>query len=466
MKKLNPKFTRRQILEKSGKMAMALPFLPALFSAEAEAAGTVPLRFIAIHSFMGQRQEYWLPKTVANIPFTGEGREIALSSFSSTGISPILGTLFTPYLSKMTMIQGLDKIVGNGHNNQDMLGHFSVGNPIPTIDQVLAKSSRFYGGITPVISSFRFGEPFSHGYSGANFTQLPTYENSYAAFQRVYGLGQPATLLRQANVVDRTLNIYNRLRANPKLSSADQNLIDTQGSLLSDLSNRLKLMKVSPSCVKPVINLQGENNEQFLTNAVDMIVSSFLCDNTRVATIGIKNPDPVSNSDSWHGMSHNHEGAIGVVPDVLRINKWIAEKFIFQLASKMDSIIEANGKSILDNSLIYWGNEISFGEHHTSEDMPVLLFGGAQGKLRTGYIYDFRKLTTPGQVIYNQTYYGRPYNQLLVTILQAMGLSPADYEVPGIKGYGISQSSSSERNQKYASFINEVGSPIPRFFIG
>jgi hypothetical protein len=35
----------------------------------------------------------------------------------------------------------------------------------------------------------------------------------------------------------------------------------------------------------------------------------------------------------------------------------------------------------------------------------------------------------------HEMYPGIMYNQFLVTVLQAMGLSPADYERPGILGY-------------------------------
>lgn len=465
----NKKISRRDFLKTSSSTALALPFLPSLFSFEAEAAGAIKPRFVAIYTKNGQRDEYWKPAVNATSSF-GSGRELALSHFSATGISPILGSAFQPYQSKLTMIQGMDNVISMGHNDQQMLGHFDIKKPISTIDRVLAKSSKFYGGIIPIIDALHYGESFSYGYSGTNFSKIPTFREIQASYERIFGLGQASVLSKQSRIVERTLGFFTRVKANPKLSAADKNLIDTQASIMSDLRNRLQIMQPLTCTPPPMPTLTGTNqNELFLMNAVDMIVSAFLCNATQVASIGITNPFPIDSPNGWHGDSHKSQVALGSAPNSLAINKWIAEKFVLRLISKMDSIIEANGKSMLDNSVIYWGNEISNGNGHSTEDMPVLLAGSAGGKLRTGYLYDYRNLAAPKVSTDNagsSSYVGRPSNQLLVTLLQAMGLSPADYETPGTKSYGVYQSGSVSRNARYSAIINEVGDPLQRLYIG
>jgi hypothetical protein len=89
---------------------------------------------------------------------------------------------------------------------------------------------------------------------------------------------------------------------------------------------------------------------------------------------------------------------------------------------------------MLDNSVVYFGSDSIW--NHRVTDMPVILAGGLGGKLRTGHFIDYRqkplrKLATTGN-----TYAGRPYNELLVTLLQGMGLGPADYQKLGRKGFG------------------------------
>lgn len=67
-----------------------------------------------------------------------------------------------------------------------------------------------------------------------------------------------------------------------------------------------------------------------------------------------------------------------------------------------------------------------------------LLGGSAGGFIKPGRYIDYIDWTS-------KAYFGQfggtvirgiPHNQLCVTILQAMGLSPADYERPGVSGFG------------------------------
>lgn len=458
--------SRRHFLINGSAWAATLPFLPSLFCSEAEAAGTIRPRLVTLFTPNGQRQQYWHPRMSANVSF-GAGRELPLSALSANGISPILGTAFNPYLNKMTLIQGLDHPVTLGHNNRAILGHYSDSVLFPTVDQVLAKSAKFYGGTTPLIDSLRFGDRFSYGYSGTSFTLLPSFSDVRGAFERVFGLGQPATLQKHASIVERTLSMYQKVAANPRLSAADKRLIDAQGTLITELKGRLN--SIPPlTCTPPAQPAQPANNEQFFETAIDMIVASFLCGATQVANIGIDNPSPLFPSgNDWHGPSHTPES--GNVESSLTINKWVAEKFFLRLIQKMDSITEANGKTMLDNSIVYWGNEISIGNGHSSENMPVLLAGSAGGRLRTGFIYDYRQMDlpdAPGDNAGSSNKPGRLYNQFLVTLLQAMGLSSSDYERNGIRGYGVNTSGSQRRNDRYTKFMSEIGNPLPRLWVG
>lgn len=459
------KLSRREFLRSNAAYAMTLPFLPTLFSFEADAGETVRPRFISIYSCNGQRQEYWDPKAAANVSF-GTGLERAMGGFSSTGLSQILGTPFSPYLSKMTMIQGMDQVISMGHNNQALLGHFDSSKPVPTIDQVLAKSSKFYGGTTPIIDCLSYGTSFSYGYSGTTFASIPTFNEIGGSYERVFGLGQPAVLLKHSKIIEKTLGIYNRMAASTKISSIDKAVLNTQANIVSDLRNRLQTMQAL-NCVIPA-KPSGAGNEGFFTDCVDMIVASFLCGATQVANIGITDPTPVDSPNGWHGSSHTPEPSIGAAPNSLVVNKWIAEKFFLRLIQKMDSIVEANGKTMLDNSLIYWGNELSTGNGHASDNMPIILAGSAGGKIRAGYVYDYRQLDKPAVGVDNAgstNYMGRPYNQFLVTVLQSMGLAPADYERNGNSSYGLYLSSNADRNARYTAMIADVGKPLQKIFV-
>ena len=74
---------------------------------------------------------------------------------TATGISGILGPALNPFLSKLTLIRGLDFLPAVNHNYGGLLGNFSsctAATPcdadsladVPTIDQVMAYSPKVY----------------------------------------------------------------------------------------------------------------------------------------------------------------------------------------------------------------------------------------------------------------------------------------------------------------------------------
>ena len=106
-----------------------------------------------------------------------------------------------------------------------------------------------------------------------------------------------------------------------------------------------------------------------------------------------------------------------------------------KLLAKLD-VPEMGGTTYLDNSLVYWGNELGF--NHIAYSVPCLLAGSAGGFIKPGRYIDY--IDWDGRAYFAQengnVIKGIPHNQFLVTALQAMGLAPADYETGGKPGYG------------------------------
>jgi Cu(I)/Ag(I) efflux system membrane protein CusA/SilA len=93
------------------------------------------------------------------------------------------------------------------------------------------------------------------------------------------------------------------------------------------------------------------------------------------------------------------------------IHKWYAENFLY-LLQKMDAVQDANGKSMLDNSLVLWVTEIQQPDNHGQNNMPFVLAGKLGGKVRPG-----RWLKVASQ----------PHNNLLVTNLNLFGRSETKF---------------------------------------
>ena len=80
--------------------------------------------------------------------------------------------------------------------------------------------------------------------------------------------------------------------------------------------------------------------------------------------------------------------------------------------------LEVDGSTMLDNTLLLWGNELGAGNSHSYKDIPWLLAGGAGGALQMGRYLQFLD---------------RPHNDLLVSVCHAMGLDDVTtFGIPGV----------------------------------
>ena len=82
------------------------------------------------------------------------------------------------------------------------------------------------------------------------------------------------------------------------------------------------------------------------------------------------------------------------------------EQFAY-LAEKMDSIEEANGTSLLDNTIFTYGAGLGDGATHQYNDLPIIVAGSGGGRLKTGQHLHCAKET--------------PLANLWLTHAQAMG---------------------------------------------
>jgi hypothetical protein len=148
---------------------------------------------------------------------------------------------------------------------------------------------------------------------------------------------------------------------------------------------------------------------------LDMVALAFQGDTTRISTFMFGNA--VSNvnfrwldgvTGSHHDMSHHSKDA-----DKLRqyqlINKWYVAQYAY-LLRKLEEAKEGEG-TVLDNSAIIFASALSDGNSHNPHKLPVVVAGGAGGKIATGQNLVFSEDT--------------PLANLWVSILSAFG-TPVD----------------------------------------
>jgi hypothetical protein len=522
---------RRTFLKGAGGAVLAMPFLESVLPRTAAAQTmTPPKRFIVLKSFSTQLIQEWYPR------FTGNGYQLKDSKYSGSkadgttlltqklvtgknytwapltdlqtanGISGILGPALNPFLSKLTLIRGLDFLPTVNHNYGGLLGNFSsctAATPcdadsladVPTIDQVMAYSPKVYPS-TPGLRYLHISQGVTDsmsysnlGMAGGAVQQLKARTNPLDAFNDVFGTAMAPgsganAAARDKLLIDRVFQDYTRLRQNPRLGAKDKQLVDQYVTLVSELQAK---MTVTPTmtCVKPAAPTSLANNTTLNTSDIttkwnlflDVVAAAVMCDRTRVITIGVHKalgPGPDSadtalvghyhsedaSGGTWHGLAHDWSNA-NARRMLKGINAWIAAEVFAKLLAKLN-VPEMNGSTYLDNSLVYWGNELGF--NHLAYSVPCLLAGGAGGFIKPGRYLDY--IDWDGKAYFSQemgnVIKGIPHNQFLVTALQAMGLAPADYESGGKPGYGSTSVSGRSSDTWAVDYdLTTVGQVLP-----
>jgi hypothetical protein len=509
---------------------LALPFLESLVSRGAKAQVVPPKRLIVLKSFSTQLIQEWYPRFTGNgyglkdAKFPGSSKadgttlltqalgsgggytQAPLMDFQTpTGISGILGPALNPFLSKLTLIRGLDFLPSVNHNYGGLLGNYSsctAATPcdadslpdVPTIDQVLAYSPKFYPG-TPTARYLHISQGVTDSMSYSDMgikngavQQLKARTNPLDAFNDLFANTPPAAGMpavdRDKLLVDRVYQDYTHLRQNTRLSAGDKLLIDQYVNLVAELQAKM-MPKPTLTCTRPATPASLVNNTTTDPTDIttkwslflDVVTAAIMCDQTRIITIGVHKalgpgPDSASTAlvgqyhsedasgGTWHGLAHDWSNANS--RRILKgINQWIATEVFAKLCAKLD-VPEANGRTYLDNSLVYWGNELGF--NHIGYSVPCLLAGSAGGFIKPGRYLDY--IDWNGRAYFAQemgnVIKGIPHNRLLVTIMQAMGLAPADYERAGQAGYGSTSTSGRDPSLWAVDYdLTTVGQILP-----
>jgi Protein of unknown function (DUF1552) len=91
------------------------------------------------------------------------------------------------------------------------------------------------------------------------------------------------------------------------------------------------------------------------------------------------------------------------------------------LGQRLAGLTGVNGGSLLDQSVICWGNELDMGAAHNHDDTPFVLVGGANGQLKTGNLVTFPLDLSGTAATAAKT--DRAHNDLLLTLAKVMGVS-------------------------------------------
>jgi hypothetical protein len=111
---------------------------------------------------------------------------------------------------------------------------------------------------------------------------------------------------------------------------------------------------------------------------------------------------------SHHQMSHNQTT---MIDDLLKVDRFHMEQYAY-LMSKMDAIEEADGTTLLDNTLFTYGSGLGDGSTHQYNDLPIIVGGGGK-RVKSGHHINLRE--------------GTPLANLWLTQAQLMGLATEQF---------------------------------------
>ncbi|MEM9188210.1 MAG: DUF1552 domain-containing protein [Myxococcota bacterium] len=491
------RFGRRPFLIGAGA-TLALPPLVSLMPKDmaAQVGSDKKVRAVIYVGMMGVDHWHLTPEDppgMTQAPGESDVFYKPLTGFSGP-ISRMIDGDFASVLPKMNLMHGLSLTGGSyqGHNSSVLSGtHSGHREPIygKSIDVILEQSPGVYGPseVVPLKALRISNRPTEMTFDrvGGERTHPSVTMGDQNVFNQLFGgmtpdpMEEPTHPFPDELIVDRVLEDLRALEGNPRLSRADNQILDRYVSGVHEVQNRIRAnqMGVAPSCSAPSIPFQANtsgNGFQFpwnsnwgvrdagvlYDNIMDMIQLAFACDLTRVVFIANTHwsNDPISPS-SQGGIHHECPSSEASADR----QKWGLKKML-RLAESLDGTPDPLGEgTLLDNSLLLWTNELgAWTTAHNTFSIPAVTFGSGGGYFTTGNFVDFRQ--RPLERVKN-FYPGRPYKQLLQSVMSSMGVPAGEYMAFGDgNGFGEFQPRirqfSLDRDvfSRYASVHND---PLP-----
>ena len=263
-------------------------------------------------------------------------------------------------------------------------------------------------------------------YSGAN-QPLPPMEDPVAAFSRIFSgstlsAAQAAILLkRRQSVLDYVQGSLGGLAG--RVGADDKVRVEQHLNSVQQIEKQL--LAQTGACSAPTVTTidlkQVANYPAIGKTQMDLLIASLACDQTRIASLQWSRsvsdiPMPWLNiSTGHHTLSHDADTDATAQASLVQINTWYAQQFAYLLQG-LDNVIESDGTTLLDNTMVVWINELAKGNVHSHNPLPVVIGGGAGGALRTGRLVTY----SPAQT----------HNNLLVSIANAMGTNISTFGNP------------------------------------
>ena len=420
--------SRRTVLRGAGA-ALALPLLDAMLPAATALAQTPANpkpRFVGCFVPHGMAPGYWVPNkegTGFDFPFCFKPLEAyrdhvtILSGLHSRSAEPPPGVTGADHwvaaaflcANKPKKTAGADVYAGT------------------TIDQIIAQKigqetllpSMQLAVEDPGANSSNCGEGYSCTYTNTISWSSPTLPlpmelNPQVVFERMFGDGstiqeRAVRRARERSILDSLRGSLSRLRRD--FGPSDRARLDEYTEDVREIERRLqiamKASSVTPADLTVPVGVP-QSFDEHIKLQFDLLALAFQADITRVGTLlfardltGRTYPDSEAPTLGFHGGSHHGEDPRRIA-EYAKINQYHV-KMLAHLVDKLAKTEDGDG-TLLDHSLVLYGSNMGNPNQHLHYDVPHVLVGGANGRLKGG-----RHLAYPTKTV--------PTGNLLVSVL-------------------------------------------------
>ena len=433
--------SRRQFLYANGA-AMSLPWLPSLASSTEPTSHKPAQKMVIMYIPNGiVRRSFFPGEDQTEIPgfiggFNADKTKNERRIPNKPGIYPFditpTMTPLTPHLDDVTMLTGLDRTYKNGQDvhaqgascyltslSPEQASKQGIRHPNGrSLDQVIGDAV----GNSTIFNTLEIScNGFTAGKEAIEFDNISWYGPGKIAhsirepkilYERLFlrdsyreHVTQVTDLvLADAKTLSRRLNPDDRhaLGEFMEMVRSIETRIAKQQELIAEADITLPANEILPrgDYIKLQCDLMLLAFQMGITNICTFMIGPERWDATLLYEGVFDNPV------QHHNMTHNQKG--DGWKNVSKIDLFHMEQFAY-LIKRMKELKEIDGSTMLDNSLVTYGAGLGDGATHQYYDLPMILAGKAQGKIKQG-----RFVRCPS---------GTLNSNLWLTMAQLMGLS-------------------------------------------
>jgi hypothetical protein len=349
--------------------------------------------------------------------------------------------------SNCVFVSGLNMYEG-GSTHEGGIRKVLTGNKDISLDyylgQQLGQNNPFRSIHLGVGTNFQGGSDKSSVSFQEGGIPISFNDNPLNAFDRIFaGIGNTTTTVdaatrRKTSILDASLADLTRLENN--LTGAELEKLQAHANSIREVEKRIAGTAggSGASCSTSGWNSGGftlpvndpnypqkhqdeANFETVSKLQMDLIVQSFKCDMTRVASLmwshAVSPTHLLGISAGQHDASHYGTAGSTSASQFVQYQQFFMKQFLY-LIQKLQSTTDGDGNTMLRNTLIFLFSELGDSNDHDHNNMPFILAGGAGGALTTGRWLNFTDDS---------------HTKLLVSIANLMGVNINSF---GYTGHG------------------------------